>query len=195
MSAFSGPAAWMTPMRHLPSAVLLALLAAGLAGCGGEEATPEDSTQPVPLSGRVETADGTASFELPGEGWVKAAWELDGPVTFAAVLATDETQQLFVSRAGSVEEAEDGAVTAAAALAQQGATCTRDREDRTFGATYRIVDCVFEDSATEQPYRKIGIALGDEARGAWLLVAGTGAERADLAPFVTPLLASWRWEK
>lgn len=182
-------------MRHLSPAALVVLLAAGVAACGGEAASPQDSTQPVPLSGRVETADGTASFELPGDGWVKAVWELDGPVTFAAVLATDETQQLFVSKAGSVDEAEDGAVTAAAALAQQGATCTRDRDDETFGATYRIVDCVFEDSATEQPYRKIGIALGDKTQGAWLLVAGTGAERADLASFVTPLLESWRWEK
>jgi hypothetical protein len=178
--------------RVVPVLVLPILLAGTLAACGEEtKDDPSPSGQPVPFSGRQETSDGAASLVLP-EGWVKAPEALDGPVTLAAVDALEVSRQVFVTSAASIDDAEAVAIYSATALSKQGARCRRDRTDGTFAASYRIVDCAWSESTP--PYRKIMVAIGDDERGAMVLVAGEAKDREALAELITPLLASWRWE-
>jgi hypothetical protein len=182
-------------MRNRLATLLALPLLLGVAACGGEEDPGQKPGVAVPLDGRQQTADGKASFVLP-KGWVKSAYELDGPVKFAAIDALDATREIFVTEADSLAAAEDAAVFMAGTLAQgteaaPGGTCERDRKDTTYGGTYRLVDCAWSEPVG---YRKVLIALGDEDHGAMLMVAGRADERADLAELITPLLASWRWE-
>ena len=178
-------------LRRTAPALILALSSlATLAACGGATSKGDQPARATPLSGRQETADHKASFVLP-TGWVKSQWDLDGPVKFAAVDALDDTRQIFVSEAKDRSDAEAAALYAAEVLGKQGATCRRDRTDTTFGGTHRVVDCAWRKPT---PYRKVMIALGDEHRGAMVLVAGAAKKRSDLADLVTPLLASWEWK-
>lgn len=177
--------------RVVPALALPLLLSAALSACGEDsKADSSDSRTPVPFSGRQDTADGAASLVLP-EGWVKAPEALDGPVSLAAVDALDAGRQVYVTSAESIDDAEAVAIYTGSALSKQAAVCRRDREDDTFGATYRIVDCAWSGDAK---YRKIMVAIGDDKRGAMVLVAGSAKTRADLGELITPLLASWRWE-
>ncbi len=176
-------------LRRLAPALVLPVL---LAACGGAE--PESNDDParaVPLSGRQETSDGVASLVLP-KGWVKTGFELDGKVTFASVDALDPNRQIFVTTGKSRDDAEAEAVFVADAYTKQKAACASEDADTTYGGTYFVLDCVWE---AKNPYRKVMVVLGDETRGAMLLVGGNGQTRADLADLISPILKSWRWEK
>lgn len=175
--------------RRLAPLLTLPLL---LSGCGG--ADPEASDEParaVPLSGRQETSDGVASLVLP-KGWVKTGFELDGKVTFASVDALDPNRQIFVTTGKSRDDAEAEAVFVADAYTKQKAACASDDEDTTYGGAYFVLDCVWD---AKNPYRKVMVVLGDESKGAMLLVGANGSTKADLADLISPILASWRWEK
>ncbi|HSX68299.1 hypothetical protein [Nocardioides sp.] len=173
----------LAPMLALP--LLLSLAACG----GGEPASGGDEARATPLSGRQETADGTASLVLP-EGFVKTAYELDGQVTFAAQDALDPLRQVFVTTGDSIADAEAEAIFVADVYVKKGATCHRDRTDTTFGATHSIVDCRWKG---KQPTHSVMVALGDTERGAMVLLSAPGRTRADVASFVTPVLDSWTW--
>jgi hypothetical protein len=174
-------------LRHL---LALPLLVLPLAACGGADAPADKVARAVPLSGRQETSDKVAAFVLP-EGWIKPTEKLDGQVTFAAVDALDPTRQIFVTTGDSRADAEAEALFVADAYAKQKGQCRRDRHDTTYGGTYQLVDCSWTDPA---PYRKVMIVMGDETKGAMLLVGGAAKTRKDLAPLITPLLASWEWK-
>lgn len=168
---------------------VLPVLLVSLAACGGEEPAGQDDARATPLSGRQETADGEASLVLP-KGFVKTAYELDGQVTFAAQDALDPLRQVFVTSGDTLADAEAEAIFVADVYAKKGATCHRDRKDTTFGATYSIVDCRWPG---KQPSHSVMVALGDDTRGAMVLLAAPGRTRADVASFVTPVLESWTW--
>ena len=170
-------------------AVLPLLVLLPLAACGEEKDAGDEPALATPLSGRQETADGKAAFVLP-EGWIKPMEDLDGKVTFAAIDALDPSRQIFVTTGDSREDAEAEALFVADAYVKQKAECRRDRKDTTYGGTYRLVDCAWTEPA---PYRKVMIALGDDEKGAMVLVGGAAEKREDLADLVTPLLASWEW--
>lgn len=176
-------------MRNRLAPLLIAPLLT-LAACGGGESAADKEARAVPLSGHQETSDGVASFTLP-KGWVKPQQELDGRVTFAAVDALDPTRQIFVTTGDSREDAQAEALFVADAYAKQKASCRRDRRDTTYGATYALVDCAWTEPTA---YRKVMIVLGDEKKGAMLLVGGTAKSRKDLADLITPLLKSWSWK-
>lgn len=173
--------------RHL---LVLPLLVLPLAACGGgDDASADKEARATPLSGRQETSDEVASFVLP-KGWVKPTEELDGQVTFAAIDALDPTRQIFVTTGDSRADAQAEALFVADAYVKQKAECRRDREDTTYGGTYQLVDCSWTEPA---PYRKVMIVLGDDKKGAMLLVGGAAKSRQDLAPLIGPLLKSWTW--
>lgn len=176
-----------TPYRLAPAAALLPLLL--LAGCGADEKATPEVAEPKPVGGTITVGDGAASFTMPEEGWVEA-WTPDGPIVFGAQLATDETQQVFVGITDSREEAEAFAIATATKLGENEATCRRDLKDTTFGASYRVVDCLWSEP---EPYHKLMVVLGDEDGGAMVLVGGAGEKRSALAPVLTPLLESWTW--
>lgn len=175
--------------RCLRAVVPLLLLLPLATACGEEKDAGDEPAVAVPLSGRQETSDGRAAFVLP-EGWIKPREELDGQVTFAAIDALDPSRQIFVTTGKSRDDAEAEALFVADAYVKQDATCRRDRKDTTYGGQNRLVDCAWTKPA---PYRKVMIALGDEEKGAMLLVGGPAKKRADLAELITPLLASWEW--
>lgn len=175
---------------HVRLAPLLALpLLLALAACGGGGSSSDDEARAVPLSGRQETSDGTAAFVLP-KGWVKPLQELDGKVTFAAIDALDPTRQIFVTTGDSRADAEAEALFVADAYVKQKAECRRDRTDTTYGGTYALVDCAWTEPS---PYRKVMVVLGDDQKGAMVLVGGAATSRKDLADLITPLLKSWEW--
>lgn len=176
-------------LRRASLLAVLALTAGLLTACGEEEGAGDEPAVAVPLSGRQETSDGTAAFVLP-KGWIKPREELDGKVTFAAIDALDPSRQIFVTTGDSREDAEAEALFVADAYVKQGGTCRRDRHDTTYGEKAWLVDCSWTKPAD---YRKVMIAMGDDEKGAMLLVGGTAKQREDLADLITPMLASWEW--
>lgn len=173
-------------LRHL---LALPLLVLPLTACGGGDDPGTKEARATPLSGRQETSDKVAAFVLP-KGWIKPQQALDGQVTFAAVDALDPTRQIFVTTGDSRADAQAEALFVADAYVKQKATCRRDRHDTTYGGTHALVDCAWTDPG---PYRKVMIVLGDDKKGAMVLVGGEAKSRKDLADLITPLLKSWEW--
>lgn len=178
---------------------LVPLLAAGLllTACGGgseqsaEAPTPTRVAPSEPATGRVTTADGSASLELPDGYALYGEQDLDGVVVLAATRARATDEQVFVGRFDDRGAAEDAAVYAATTVAGQGGRCARDTGDTTYGAPRLVVDCAFGEP---EQFHKVFVVLGNQRRGALLTVQTAATSRAGTRDVVAPILASWRWK-